>query len=207
MSDLKTLIILDWDDTLFPTSWIVKNSIDLTDPKVQNRYLDLFSKLDNLIYRLLKNFLKYGKVVIVTNAMVKWVAVSTEVLPKSKKIINKNIDVISARDMYQKKMPNDMFAWKRLIFERLVMEHFMDKHKVENIISVGDADYEFQALVDLYENFKNKRRLLKAIKFLSSPTYDSLVDQLEVLNNSVSQITTSKKHLDLKFKDIEKVNT
>ena len=202
MKNFKTLVILDWDDTLFPTSWVVKNSIDLNKQEVQRKYIDLFVKLDSLIFNLLKNFLKYGKVVVVTNAMVKWVKISSAILPNTQKLINETIDIISARDMYQKKMPGNMFAWKKLIFEQLVMEHFMNKHRVENIISVGDADYEFQALVDLYENFKKKKRILKAVKFLSSPTYESLIDQLEVLNKSIHKVCTSKSHMDLKFRDM-----
>ena len=27
----KTLIIVDWDDTLYPTSWVVNNKIDLAN--------------------------------------------------------------------------------------------------------------------------------------------------------------------------------
>ena len=27
----RTLVIFDWDDTLFPTSWTVKNNINLSD--------------------------------------------------------------------------------------------------------------------------------------------------------------------------------
>ena len=34
----KTLIILDWDDTLFPTSWVLENKIDLTDPAIRAKY-------------------------------------------------------------------------------------------------------------------------------------------------------------------------
>jgi hypothetical protein len=135
--------------------------------------------------------------------MVKWITISSKMLPKTKKLINKHIDIISARDIYQKKMPKKQFVWKKLIFEQLVIEHFMDKqYKVENIISVGDADYEFQALIDLYEDFKMKKRILKAIKFLQGPDYESLIDQLQVLNKSIFKVCNSKNHMDLKFKDL-----
>lgn len=199
----KTLIILDWDDTLFPTSWVLKNNIDVNDTTILNDNGHLFEKLDLILYKLLLNCLKCGKVVIVTNAMVKWVTISSKMLPKTKKLIDKNIDIISARDIYQKEMPKKQFVWKKLIFEQLVIEHFMDKqYKVENIISIGDADYEFQALIDLYEDFKMKKRILKAIKFLQGPDYESLIDQLQVLNKSIFKVCNSKNHMDLKFKDL-----
>ena len=34
----RTLIILDWDDTLFPTSWVVNKKLDLTDPSVRSNF-------------------------------------------------------------------------------------------------------------------------------------------------------------------------
>ena len=83
----KTLIILDWDDTLFPTSWATKNDIDLTDPDTQNKYIVSFSKLDLLLHKLLTNFLNCGTVIIVTNATLGWVLISSNILPSTQELI------------------------------------------------------------------------------------------------------------------------
>ena len=64
----ETLIILDWDDTLFPTSWLYQNKIDLSDSHIRNEYQTLFAELDNILYSLLIKLINLGKVVIVTNA-------------------------------------------------------------------------------------------------------------------------------------------
>ncbi len=192
----KTLIILDWDDTLFPTSWISNkiNNFNLTT--IQTSYISLFSKLDVLLEDLLAKLLKCGKVVIVTNATLKWITMTLQILPNTKKVIRNNIDVISAKDMYHKKYA-DMMLWKKLIFRDLVIKYFKENKYAENIISVGDASYEFNALVELYN--KKKKRILKTIRLLQSPTYDLLIDQLEVLTKSVHKICDTKKHMDLKF--------
>ncbi len=193
----NALIILDWDDTLFPTTWILENRIDLADEKTIKNYIISFSELDLILYKLLTNFMNCGTVVIVTNAMVKWVILSSSVLPNARNLIKNKIPIISAREAYQKNLPDDTFAWKRLIFKNLVKSHYR-KQKIQNIISVGDADYEFKALVNLWDK-QRKRRILKTVKLMQSPSYESLVDQLEVLNKSVDGICSSNKHMDLKF--------
>jgi hypothetical protein len=193
----ESLIILDWDDTLFPTSWVIKNKINLSNEDHKNKNIVFFSQLDNLLYKLLLSFMEYGTVVIVTNAMVKWVNISSDILPNTKRLIRNNIRVISAREKHQKSMPGDMFGWKRVIFKDLVLKYF-NKNSNQNIISVGDADYEFKALIELW-NKKNKKRVLKTVRFLRSPNFDSLIDQLEVLSNSVQTICRKNSHMDLKF--------
>jgi hypothetical protein len=193
----RVLTILDWDDTLFPTSWVLKNNIDLTKDDEQHKYMIFFAKLDLLLYKILTELLKNGKVAIVTHAMTKWVLTSSKILPNTQAIIMKDIKIISARELFQKKQPDKLSIWKSMIFHNLV-----DYNKVQHIISVGDADYEFRALVDLYD--PAHKRLLKSVRFMSSPSYDSLIDQLEVFNKNIKQIVNHKNHMDLKFEDLEK---
>lgn len=198
---MNSIIILDWDDTLFPTSWIMQNNIDLSDKNIQNKYIVFFSKLDLLIYKLLKNLLIYGRVIIVTNALLKWLKLTYELLPNTKNLINSKIDVISAKEKYQKIFPNDNFMWKILVFKE-IMKKYKTNSKYQ-IISVGDADFEFKALLDLYdcENDQKKYVLLKTIRFLKSPSYDILIDELEVFNNSINKIIMNNNYMDLKFQN------
>jgi len=198
---MKTLIILDWDDTLFPTSWIINKGIDLTDIDIQNKYIVFFSKLDMIIHKLIFNMIKYGKVVIVTNAMTKWVDISSNVLPNTSTLIQKHVKVISAKDLYIKKYPQKVMLWKKLIFHRLIHEYFRYSKSYQNIISIGDANYEYNALVSLYDK-NNDSRYLKSIKFINKPTFDKLVDQLEILYRSISNVVKKKDQVDLVFDDI-----
>lgn len=203
MENFKTLIILDWDDTLFPTTWLVKNNINLTDDNVQNQYIVFFSRLDLILSQVLLKLTKYGQVVIVTNAASKWILVSSNLLPNTQKLIKEKLLVISAREFYQEKYPDQMILWKKLIFKQLVSSYFLDNLS-QNIISIGDADYEFYALIDLYdEQSIIKKRLLKTVRFLKEPSFEDLIDQLDVLNNSLHKLLICNKHMDLKFKDIK----
>lgn len=200
MDNYKTLIILDWDDTIFPTSWVIKNNINLNDKNMQNQYIVFFARLDGILYDLLHKLLKHGQVIIVTNAVIKWVIVSSNILPYTQKILKEKILILSARDAFQNKYPNEMHKWKKKIFEKIVEQYFI-KHKLQNILSVGDAEHEFNALTDLYnEHSIVKLRLLKTIRFMKDPSFDQLIDQLEVFNNCADNVLSSKKHMDLIFK-------
>jgi len=191
---MTTLIILDWDDTLFPTSWAIKNNIDITNEP--NKYLSLFSKLDNIIANTIYKLSKYGKVIIITNALPNWIHISLCVLPKTHKILKLvNVNIISARAQYQSQY-SDMMEWKKRSFKKVVS----DNNKPINIISIGDADYEYKALIDL-NNHKNKK-ILKAIKLMNNPTYKTLVDQLCVLYKAIHDICTKPNHIDWKFKEL-----
>ena len=184
MENYKTLIILDWDDTLFPTSWISKNNINLLDQTVQNKYIVFFSRLDNLLYQMINTMIKFGKVIIITNATKKWIQISSEMLPHTQKIINRYITVISAKDTHEKDYPMQSNIWKKISFRETITEHFKN-HKYQNIISVGDAEHEFNAMTDLYDIMSlTKKRLLKTVRFMRDPSFENLIDQLEVLDKT-----------------------
>jgi len=200
MNNYKTLIILDWDDTLFPTSWIIKNNINLNDKSTQNQYIVFFARLDVILCDLLNKLLKHGQVIIVTNAVIRWFIVSSNILPYTQKILKEKILILSARDAFQSKYPNEMHKWKKKVFDKIVEQYFL-RYKLQNILSVGDAEHEFNALTDLYnEHSIAKLRLLKTIRFMKDPSFDQLVDQLEVFSNCTDTILLSKKHMDLVFR-------
>lgn len=198
----STMIILDWDDTLFPTNWVIKNGINvlnvltLLNVDKTNQYIVYFKELDNVLYKLLKTLLTYGKVVIITNAMPEWIKVSSVILPKTYYILRK-IKVISARKNYQD-VSDKMMDWKMMAFKDEIEKEFKNC-KPMHIISIGDAEYEYNALINLIEINQECEKLLKAIKFMKDPSHDILVDQVELLTKAIPTIIEKPSHLDLKF--------
>jgi len=188
----NSLVILDWDNTLFPSTWVTNNFIDLNDNIIKQKYLDFFIDLDNIIYNLLQKILYKSKVIIVTNALPIWITISSNVLPKTK-ILLKNIKVISARKDYQK-ITNNSYDWKKHAFNNEVI-NLLNNEEKQNIISIGDALYEYKALINLYNN----NRILKSIKFVENPNIDVLKDQLKVLQDNIHIIINHSKHLDLVY--------
>ena len=83
INNTTTLIILDWDDTLFPTSWISKNNIEfLSNENKDLLYNKFFYKLDIKLVNLFTKMNKCGKIIIITNALLNWIDMSISILPQ-----------------------------------------------------------------------------------------------------------------------------
>src|SRR5690606_26095890 len=108
----RNLVIYDWDDTLFPTTWFTQNNLsaDQLDPKVTS----YFASLDKSISTLLGRTHKSAGTMIITNASLRWFEISVAILPKTAQLIKSNIRVFSARDIYKDRYPNEMAMWKRM---------------------------------------------------------------------------------------------
>lgn len=194
----NTVIILDWDDTLFPTTWLHENNIELSVKSNREKYLLFFSELDNVLYKLLSLLQKYGLVIIVTNAMPIWVKISSSVLPNTSRLLE-GIKVVSARKMYNKTSTN-MMEWKKLAFKNEITNLLMDSEHM-HIITIGDADYEFHAMINISNWKTHHKKILKFIKLVDSPHHDKLIEQLEMLINSFDRIAKNPKHMHLTFKN------
>jgi hypothetical protein len=201
-NNLNTIYLIDWDDTLFPTSWFKKNNISLYNKSSVDNYKLYFMELDNTIEKILYKLNKNGKIYIVTNANLKWINDCLNELPFTKDIIDANqIKILSARDLYSKKYLNIM-EWKKNTFKNIV-NSIINYDKCTNIISIGDADYEYYGLLELDNHIKtlnnNHCYLLKNIKFIESPNFEQIIDQNELLHKSIDNITNNLRYIDIKL--------
>lgn len=193
----NTLFILDWDDTLFPTSWVIKNNIDLIDNDIRDGYIEHFKVLDRHLSSFLKNILTIGNVVIVTNALKDWVKVSSIVMPKTNNIL-KSIEIVSARSLFGDKTKNPM-DWKKNTFQ-LIIDKFYSAKNLMNVISIGDAEYEHQALVSLTRTNFNKIKYLKSFRLLKEPSFEQLVEEIDLLDTYIHKFWNLNKQLCKTFK-------
>ncbi len=204
LSRNRTLIILDWDDTLFPTTWVTSNDINIRNiNNTEKSISSYFKQVDIELDRLLRLLLKCGHVAIITNAMLNWINISSNILPKTSEILSNesgtfDIEIISARGSYQN-VSKDPMDWKKLAFEEIIKNNKF--RKVNNIISIGDAEYEYKALINLYEDCKSEKnyKLLKSVRFVKFPTNHVLLDQIRVMQDAAIKVCTTKTHLDLRF--------
>jgi len=188
----KTLFIFDWDDTLFPTHWFVTNDIKIDKEIDAGRYILYFTELDAQIYRLLKLASDMGTVLIVTNAVKHWINIATRLLPKTATLIKERVTIFSARDLYRDKY--EMKDWKIQTFNNELADYV---EMAKQIISIGDSDLEHNALISLL-NITTIN--LKAIRLVATPTYDILIDQINMLTKSLPEICSLQQHLDIQFK-------
>ena len=191
----NTIIILDWDDTLYPTSWTMDKGIDLTDPKSRYKHMKHFKELDKHLSSTLKYMSTLGEIVIITNAMPEWVELSVSVLPETKNCLV-DIDIISARKRYQNYAK--MSEWKKLTFMEEMTKRIKSQ-KYRNILSLGDAEYEHYALINLYNWDMMPHKYLKSIKFIKSCDYNVLLDQIKVIRKYIAHICKVKRQMDLTF--------
>lgn len=191
----NTIIIIDWDDTLYPTTWSVENNIDLTNPKSRYKYIKYFEKLDDNLNDMFNTMKNYGEIVIITNAMPEWVDLSLSVLPKTKKSMQ-NIEVISARARYQNIAK--MQEWKKYTFLEEINKRSKSK-RYTNILSLGDAEFEYNALLNLYDAKSLPHKYLKAIKFIKTSDYNIIIEQIRIIKKNIEQLCRMTRHMDLTF--------
>jgi hypothetical protein len=195
----NTLVICDWDDTLFPTSWVNDKRMDLTDIKSRYKYTRYFDYLDRHLSNTIKKIKKNAYLMIVTNATLQWIAITLTVLPKTKKLL-KNVPVVSARESFQSQC--SMQDWKKYTFRAELQKE--GRRHYNNIISIGDANYEHRALVSLYNWGKIPHKYLKSIKFEKSIDCTNLFNQVKLIGEHIPNIIDAQRHLDLTIDTIKK---
>jgi hypothetical protein len=79
----------------------------------------------------------------------------------------------------------------------------VDNNDIVNIISMGDAKYEYNGLLSLDDYFKinysDKMYLLKSINFIKNPSFDQILEQLKVINKSYNEIINKIDYIDFNF--------
>ena len=195
-----TLIILDWDDTLFPTTWIHKHKIDIFN-NTSLLYTKFFKNLDILLHKLFKLLIQCGTVIIITNALLNWIDISITLLPNLNNLIKtSHVQIKSARGEYSH-INKDPEMWKKMAF-RNEIKHIIMNININNIISIGDADYEYYALINLCDNYNNinEFKLLKSIKFIRYPDIIQIYKQIDLLSECIIKVCKEKSPLDLEIK-------
>ena len=221
-SKQRTLVFIDWDDTLYPHSYItscvnilqksgqVLNTKDWPLTGAAGMPIDVSSKITQFnkqhaqfkpqnalaCIRLLTEAKNIGTVFLVTNAERGHVASSNTQWfgDDGDSVYNwireNDIDVVSARDEYNKDNPRnarDIDRWKNETFHKLVEGvrkkiitprdpgMVVDDGNALNIVSIGDANYEKDAAIDAAGN----NDVVVTFKFKTRPNVEDLTRQLD----------------------------
>lgn len=74
-------------------------------------------EIDDYASRLLTKSKANGQVLIITNAAEGWVELSAQrFMPKTAKVLRKDIEIISARTKFEKLFPREYQEWKTRAF-------------------------------------------------------------------------------------------
>ena len=78
-----------------------------------NNILRKIIDVDEYASKLIMKSKESGKVLIITNAAEGWVELSAQrFMPKTAKVLRKDVEIISARTKFEKKFPRDYQEWK-----------------------------------------------------------------------------------------------
>lgn len=148
MRSKLTLIVFDWDNTLFPTKILERAERSKDFLKQMGKHIGSL-EIHNI--RLLQCCMSLGTVIIVSNSRTKWFESScSEFMPKLWDFINiNNIVFVSAHDKSCDRS-DDPFEWKRNAFEEIVVWHKKRTKKLK-LVSIGDGEYEKEAARDMIE--------------------------------------------------------
>ena len=83
-------------------------------------------------------------------------------------------------------------------------EDLFKKYKPNNIIAVGDAHYEINAVVNLYNKSNTQQRFFKTLKCVTIPSYQDILDQNKYLIKISKSLVNNKKNYDLLFKNTKR---
>ena len=192
----NNIFIFDWDDTLLCTTYLVSTGA-LNEMEINKKDKEIISGLDILVSKLLSKTIKLGFVFIITNGAPGWIELSSvKFYPETAKILEK-IKIITARGLYEKKLPGDMRQWKTLAFKYAIDSMKIKRSIPTNIICLGDSVTEIEASYNIKEYFHNA--YLKTIKFKESPTHKELGKELKLVQTQIDSILPKMKNLSIKY--------
>jgi len=73
------------------------------------------------------------------------------------------------------------------------------KQKYHNILSLGDAEFEHNALVNLYKLDILPHKYLKSVKFIRSLEYNILIGQIAMIRQHITNICNAPRQIDMTF--------
>lgn len=198
-----TLILLDWDDTVFPSSWAVANGLRMQNGLMKDLAPEIKTMLESCAASALEALeacLAAGTVVVVTNAQKGWVELSANhFMPKVAALMEKHgVRVVSARTEYEKMAtggaPVDPVAWKEFAFEG-ELAAFAAERGLLNAVSIGDSACEREALLSKASACRHAR--IKSIKLPDRPDALELGQTLQLLAKALQVCCAHDGHLDL----------
>mmetsp|Transcript_19728 Transcript_19728/g.56467 ORF Transcript_19728/g.56467 Transcript_19728/m.56467 type:complete len:433 (-) Transcript_19728:492-1790(-) len=194
----ETLFVLDWDDTMLPSSWIQRQGLRLDEgSEIADWQQELLSEVAVAAAGLLRMTKERGTVVLVTNAERGWIELSCrKFMPELMPCIE-GVRIVSARTSYEGPFCVGPLDWKVRAFEAEVARiwRVADSRRTKNIHSIGDGVHEREALLLATQGLVNC--LSKSLKFVERPDIGQLLRQHELIAEHLGRIVQHDGDLDV----------
>jgi hypothetical protein len=195
-----SLIIFDWDDTLFPTSMLLKEGLGAGGcVSLSENVTAQVQSVATSAAALLRTARLQGQVIIVTNAAQGWVEWCCEHIVPELALALAGVRVVSARSAFAE--PLGLLAtpweWKKLAFEHEIRAFCEERASCSErlqVVSIGDSMHEHEALWNAWKVVSGF--CPKTVQLLVGPTSEKLVCQHELLLEGLADISEHAVELD-----------
>jgi len=179
-----TLIIFDWDDTLLCSAAVRK----------QEWTFEELQELESVAETTLRTAMDLGEVWIVTNGNRTWVQDSARRFMPGLVPLLSQLQVVSARALYEESYPNDPFMWKHAAFEYLLTK---DRQFTEgvNLVALGDQYPEIDAARHITQVI-GRGSVVKTLKLREAPSVSELQGQLRRIKEVLGNLAGGKESQD-----------
>lgn len=179
-----TLILLDWDDTLFCTTAVRGYArCPKNDPELV--------RLETVCRDFIDTCCSLGETIIVTNAQRGWVQMCVERFMPRLQAPLAQVRVLSARDRFEHSFPGDPVAWKCATFAELKD----NSRQIANLVAIGDQEPEMEAVAKLARLYHTA--FVKSIRFVEKPTMHQLRVELQLVAQKLPRITNAARHMSI----------
>jgi hypothetical protein len=179
---MTILFVLDYDDTLFPSTEYSKRRFFHDYEKI---------KLKIILENLFANLEKFGNILLLTNANLEWVKLTS--LDFFGYDISKRVFTFCAKENLERYYP--IANWKKIYLEK-----FLPATNYTHILGFGDALSDRDAILHFSNNY-----LTKNFKFINNPTFEKLIMSLKTVMENLNQYIFTEEQLDwmIEIKSLE----
>jgi hypothetical protein len=131
------LIVLDWDDTLYPTT--IGHEVGNNERMPFAAFRSVARMAMYYVLDFIDTASRIGRVVIVTAAEERWLSLTMDNMPIARELADRNVLIYSARDMAERERDagrtdlDHAFQWKANVIEKLLR-----CHRPYALITIGD---------------------------------------------------------------------
>jgi hypothetical protein len=197
----RTMIVLDFDDTLFPTTELRRRGYATTvQERLPDDVLAEIERIEEQAVRLVEQCSLYGNVVLLTNAEGRWLRLSTSsYMPRLERQLQRCTRTVYGRH-FSGSCPDDPGKWKELAFRDNLqtLRQELGNDRPIRLVSVGDSTFERQAAKDAGAASTEYGKVeVKTVKMMDLPSFSLLQRQLEVLCLALTPILEQRGTLDV----------
>lgn len=196
----RVLVLVDWDDTILPTHWLIEEGLTNRDAEPSAVQKRMLAAVTDAAKRMLEVALELGEAVIVTNAVEGWVQLTCmRFMPALMPLVRQML-VVSARSTYEPMGHSDPLVWKCLAFDREVEREFgcpcpLNDFSKISLVAIGDSVHEHEAL-------RRSARALpgcctKSLIMAEKPSPQCLYEELALIVDGLDEVAFHKGDIEI----------